>query len=197
MIHLTVPVSRGDVEALAVGDIVEMSGTIHTLRDEAHREALAYAARNEQLPFDIRDGVVFHCGPIMRKKGEDWELMAAGPTTSTRMNDLEPDFIRTFGPRIIIGKGGMSRPTVEAMSTNGCVYLATTGGAAVLAARGISSVSGVYWLGLGMPEAVWVLEASHFGPLTVAIDAHGNSLFEDVDKNVRATLTTLKKRMGI
>ncbi len=197
MKHLKVPLSREDVDSLKVGEVIELSGIVHTLRDEAHKEALEIHHRNEQLPFDLKNGVVFHCGPIMRRKGDEWELVAAGPTTSTRMNDMEPEFIASFGVRAIIGKGGMSHSTVDAMQKEGCVYLSTTGGTAVLAARGVRSVEGVHWLGLGMPEAVWVFDMNHFGPLIVSIDAHGNSLYDRVDAQVRDSLTNIKKRIGI
>ena len=94
----------------------------------------------EPLPFDLQGAAVYHCGPIMSKDGDGWKLVAAGPTTSSRMNSIEPAFIRAFGVRVLIGKGGMSKPTVEAMKKCGCVYLAFTGGAAVIAAQGIETV---------------------------------------------------------
>ncbi len=197
MRHLTAPLSREDVDSLKVGDVIELSGIVHTLRDEAHKKALEMHHRGEQLPFNMKNGVVFHCGPIMKRTGDEWELVVAGPTTSTRMNDVEPEFIESFGIRAIIGKGGMSHPTVAAMQKGGCVYLSTTGGAAVLAARGIRSVEGAHWLGLGMPEAVWVFDTNHFGPLIVSIDAHGNSLYDRVDAQVRESLTNIKRRIGI
>ena len=166
MKHLKVPLDRAAVESLKLGEVIELSGTVHTLRDEAHKEALEIHHRSEPLPFDLANGVVFHCGPIMKRKGDEWELVAA-------------------------------EPPVGVMRREGCVYLSTTGGAAVLAARGISAVHGVHWLGLGMPEAVWVFEMNHFGPLIVSIDAHGNSLYDRVDADVRESLTNIKKRIGI
>ena len=99
--------------------------------------------------------------------------------------------------RAVIGKGGMSKPTVEAMEECGCVYLAFTGGAAVIGAQGIKGVAAVNWLDLGMPEAVWHLEAEGFGPLIVAIDAHGRSLYDDVDKTVSANVRQIKKDLGL
>ena len=113
------------------------------------------------------------------------------------MNNLEPQFLRTFKARAIIGKGGMSRPTVDTMQEVGAVYLAITGGAAVVAARGVSEVKGVHWYELGMPEALWVLEGADFGPMTVAIDAHGNSLFEAVDKDVERNAAAIRTQLGI
>jgi fumarate hydratase subunit beta len=91
----------------------------------------------------------------------------------------------------------MSQPTVDAMKTYGCVYLAITGGAAVLAAQGIKSVSGVEWFELGMPEAIWILNTENFGPLTVAMDAHGNSLYAEVNAKVKENEKKARQRLGL
>ncbi len=197
MKHFTLPLSNEDVRGLKTGDIIELSGTIYTARDEAHMRALEHDTRGQILPFDLTGSSIFHCGPIMREKEGLWELVAAGPTTSSRMNGLEPELIKRFEVRAIIGKGGMSQPTIDTMKEYGCVYLAITGGAAVLAAKGIKEVKGVHWLDLGMPEAVWVLEADHFGPLTVAIDTNGDSLYKKVEEHVHEMLPHIKKKMGI
>jgi fumarate hydratase subunit beta len=113
------------------------------------------------------------------------------------MNSLEPQFIEKFRPGAIIGKGGMSQPTVDAMKRFGAVYLAITGGAAVLAAKGIKRVEGVEWFELGMPEAIWILNAENFGPLTVAIDASGNSLFADVNVKVKENEKKARAKLGL
>jgi fumarate hydratase subunit beta len=196
--HLTLPLDEATVRGLGLGDTVHISGTFVTARDEAHIHALEKAEKGEQLPFDFNGAAVFHCGPIMRDLGDGkWQIVAAGPTTSSRMNNLEPQFLRRFNARAIIGKGGMSRPTVDAMQVVGAVYLAITGGAAVVAARGVSEVKGVHWLDLGMPEALWVLEGNDFGPMTVAIDAHGNSLFEAIDADVERNLPSIRQKLGL
>ena len=196
--HLTLPLDEATVRGLGLGDTVYFNGTFVTARDEAHIHALEKAEKGEPLPFDLDGAAVFHCGPIMRDLGDGrWEIVAAGPTTSSRMNNLEPQFLRRFNVRAIIGKGGMSRPTVDAMKEMGAVYLAITGGAAVVAARGVSEVKGVHWLEMGMPEAMWVLEGDDFGPMTVAIDAHGNSLFEAIDAEVERNVVGIKQRLGL
>ncbi len=196
--HLQLPLDEATVRGLGLGDTVYISGTFVTARDEAHIHALEHAERGDPLPFDFEGAAVFHCGPIMRDLGDGkWQIVAAGPTTSSRMNNLEPQFLRTFNARAIIGKGGMSRPTVDALQEVGAVYLAITGGAAVVAAQGVSEVKGVHWLELGMPEALWVLEGDDFGPMTVAIDAHGNSLFEAVDAEVERNVVGIKDRLGL
>ena len=189
MKHLNIPLSENDIKGLALGEEVCLSGPAYTARDEAHMRALEMAHEGLELPFKIKDRAIFHCGPIVEKDGSGWRLIAAGPTTSARMNELEPEFIRRFRPRAIIGKGGMSGLTLEAMKECGCVYLAFTGGAAVVAAKGVKSVTNVHWLDLGMPEAVWEFELADFGPTTVAMDARGHSLYsslaEEIQKNVR------------
>lgn len=196
-VKLTIPLSEDDVRNLKLGDSVYLSGTMYTGRDEVHIRALEYLEEGKEIPVDFKDMAIFHCGPIMKKENEHWSVVAAGPTTSTRMNSLEPQFIENFGVRAVIGKGGMSRLTIEAMERFGCVYLAITGGAAILAANGMKEVKGVEWFDMGMPEAIWIVETENFGPLTVAIDAHGNSLFEGVEKEVERNLPAVRSKLGL
>lgn len=195
--RLTTPLTEATVRSLKVGDIVHLDGIIYTGRDEVHLRALEHLGEGKELPVDLRGAVLFHCGPIVVEQEGGWRLLAAGPTTSARMNSLEPGFIDAFGIRGIIGKGGMSAPTVRAMQEHGCVYLAITGGAAVLAARGIRRVVGVEWLDLGVPEAMWILEFENLGPLTVAIDAHGRSLYEGIAKRAEERVPEIRKRLGL
>lgn len=195
--HLTVPLSEEDVRSLNVGDIVYLDGIVYTGRDEVHIHALEYAKEGKEIPVDFKDGVIFHCGPIMKKDGDKWVTVAAGPTTSSRMNSLEPEFIEKFGVRGVIGKGGMSAPTVDAMKKFGAVYFAITGGAAVSIAKGVEDVLGVEWLELGMPEAIWILKTNNLGPLIVGIDAKGNSLFAGVDEKVKKNIPRVKEKLGI
>jgi len=177
------PLSEGEARSLKVGEIVTLSGEILTARDEAHIRALEWRREGKDLPFKVEDLALYHCGPIMRRDG-GWKVVAAGPTTSARMNTLEPDFIRAFKPRLVIGKGGMSTDTLDAMMEVGCAYLAFTGGAAVVAAEALPEVLGVDWEDLGMPEAVWHLRAERLGPMVVAMDSHGRSIFHEVESMV-------------
>lgn len=178
--RLSTPVSEETVKKLEVNDTVYLSGTIVTMRDAAHRRALDFHKQGKQLPINLEGLAVFHCGPLMKKEDDGWRVVAAGPTTSMRMDLFEGDFIKNFRVRVVVGKGGMGKKTVDAMKKYGAVYGAFTGGAGVLAAKAIKQVKGVEWSDLGMPEAMWILEVEDFGPLTVAIDAHGNNLFETV-----------------
>ncbi len=122
---------------------------------------------------------------------EEWEIIAAGPTTSARMEDTTPEVIEKLRIRAIIGKGGMGILTREAMRKYGCVYFSMTGGAAVLAATCIKAVKAVYWEDLGMAEAVWHLLIEDFGPLVVSIDANGNSLYEEIEEEARRKVLAL------
>ena len=182
--NLKTPISEPEIRRLSANDIVFVSGTVITARDQAHKRALEFAKQGKRLPVDFEGLVVFHCGPVIQKQGEDWVAIAAGPTTSTRMEIYEAEFIERFRPSIIVGKGGMGKRTAESMKKFGAVYCAFTGGAAVIAASSIKRVKCVEWLDLGMPEATWVLEVENFGPLVVAIDSFGNNLFADVSSTV-------------
>jgi len=197
MKSLDMPLSEHDVRLLHLGESIVLSGRMFTARDEAHMHLLEMKEEGEEVPVDLNGSAVFHCGPIMRKSGDGWTVVAAGPTTSSRMSKLEPAFIEAFGVRAIIGKGGMSRETVDAMKELGCVYLALTGGAAVIAAKGIERVNGVHMPELGMAESMWDLQVRNFGPLTVAIDAHGNSLYEEIGSRGKSKLPFIKGKLGI
>ena len=191
------PISEADVRKLKVNDVLYVTGTIVTARDQAHRRALEYFKEGKSLPLNLEGLAVFHCGPVMSKEGDKWIAIAAGPTTSTRMDLFEDEFIKNFKVRVVIGKGGMGKKTTDAMEKYGAIYGAFTGGAAILAAKAIKTVKSVEWLDLGMPEAMWVFEAEEFGPLAVAIDSHGNNLFTDVQKTVEANKQKIYQKLGI
>jgi len=158
---------------------------------------LEYFKEGKSLPLNLEGLAVFHCGPVVAKQGEKWIAVAAGPTTSTRMDIFEDEFIKNFKVRVVIGKGGMGKKTTDAMQKYGVVYGAFTGGAAVLAARAIKNVRGVEWFDLGVPEAMWIFEVEEFGPLAVAIDSHGNNLFTDVQKTVEESKQKIYQKLGI
>ena len=188
---LTTPVEEEEIRALHVGDIVYLNGDVYTARDKAHQRIIAYESTGAEKEIPIENGaILYHCGPLMKKSNDAWEIIAAGPTTSARMNATTPEIIEKLQIRGIIGKGGMDSETSAAMQKYGCAYFAMTGGAAISAATGIKAVKAVYWIDLGIAEAVWHLYVANFGPLVVSIDAHGENLYEiiteEARKNVRA-----------
>jgi fumarate hydratase subunit beta len=191
------PISEEDVRKLKVNDVLYVTGTIVTARDAAHKKALELFKQGKQLPINLEGAAVFHCGPIVKKEGDKWVVVAAGPTTSTRMDQFEDEFIGAFKVRVVIGKGGMGKRTTDAMQKYGAVYGAFTGGAGVLAAKAIKNVKMVEWLQeLGMPEALWVFEVEEFGPLSIAIDSHGNNVFEDVKKKAEESRMKIYEKLG-
>ncbi len=162
-VHLKTPLSR-EVLDLRAGDQVTLSGTVYTARDEAHLRMM-----EDGIPFDPEGAAVYHCGPVISGS----RIIAAGPTTSARLNRLT-GFLLDAGVRALIGKGGMSSQVADQLSGRG-VYLALTGGCAVLAASRMT-LRGVYYEDLGMAEAIWIVELDRL-PLVVGIDSHGGDLF--------------------
>ena len=197
---LSLPLQEVDTLKLRVGDVIYVSGTLFMARDEAHHRALDLAKQGKSLPIPTEGLGVFHCGPVVKQSSSGiWKVMAAGPTTSSRMNIFEPEFIEKFGIRLVIGKGGMDDRTLEALRKFKAVYCAFTGGAGVLATRGIrnSEMKEVHWLDLGTPEALWVFEADSFGPLIVAMDAFGGSLYNQVREQARNNIKNIEKKLGL
>ncbi len=162
--QLTTPLGT-EVLDLHAGDHVELSGMVYTARDEAHLRMM-----EDGIPFDPQGAAIYHCGPVIH----DNRIIAAGPTTSARMNELS-GFLLDRGVRALIGKGGMGKIVRNQLSGRG-IYLAFTGGCAALASSHMK-LRGVFFEELGMAEAIWAIELDHF-PLVVAIDAHGNDIFE-------------------
>jgi fumarate hydratase subunit beta len=194
---LTTPISEEDIRKLKVNDVLYLSGTMITARDAAHKKILELFQQGKPIPVDLQGLAVFHCGPIMKKENDKWVVVAAGPTTSTRMDQFEDEIIKDFKVRVVIGKGGMGKRTTDAMHKYGAVYGAFTGGAAVLAAKGVKSVKTVEWLqDLGMPEALWVFEVEELGPLIVAIDSHGSNLFEEVGRKAEESRAKIYASLG-
>ena len=195
--HLKTPLSDEDVSKLRVGDIVYVTGIMVTARDEAHKKILEVIESGEKLPIDLKGLVLYHCGPVVRKKEDgSWEVVAAGPTTSMRMESVEAEFIEKTGVKMIVGKGGMGQRTTEAMKKHKAVYAVFTGGAGALAADRIKRVVDVYWLDeLGIPEAVWVFEVEEFGPLVVTIDTTGENYYEEKMKEVRMKAEKIKEEL--
>lgn len=174
--HVSLPLSPEIRKKLQINDVLYVTGTIFTARDSAHLKMRGM--KPTELPFDPSTMGLYHCGPLMKKENGNWIAVSAGPTTSSRMEDTEDILLDRYGFHLIIGKGGMGDRTSKALKKTGSVYAAFPGGAGVFAAEKIKKVSEVYWLEeLGMPEAVWVLEVHELGPLVVAMDSFGQSLY--------------------
>jgi fumarate hydratase class I len=184
-VALSTPLDEQTVRSLKVGDVVLISGRAYTGRDAVHHHLVGHAP-----PVDLRDGVIYHCGPVVAKEGDAWRVTAAGPTTSIREEPYQADIIRKYGVRAVIGKGGMGGKTLAALQESGAVYLNAIGGAAQFYARCIDRVEGVSLLKFGTPEAMWHLQLRAF-PAIVTMDAHGNSLHRDIEAESGVGLETL------
>ncbi|WNS46935.1 fumarate hydratase [Paenibacillus sp. MMS20-IR301] len=186
-IRLTTPISEEDIRSLRVGDVVILSGEMHTGRDALHKYLMDHEA-----PVDLNGAVIYHCGPVMLKDEDGWHVKAAGPTTSIREEPYQGDIIKKFGIRAVIGKGGMGPKTLKALGEHGGVYLNAIGGAAQYYAECIKKVNSVDFMEFGIPEAMWHLQVDGFAAI-VTMDAHGNSLHADVEKDSAARLAQFKE----
>lgn len=193
---LNTPLSEEETRKLRVGDTLYISGKMFTARDECHLKMLEMKKNNERVPFNPEEMALFHCGPVVQKKNGHWEIVSAGPTTSIRMEIFEDEFLKAFGTRIIIGKGGMGDKTLKALEKEGSVYTHYTGGAGALASNAIKEVENVYFLDeLGIPEAAWILRIEEFGPLTVTMDANGNSIYHSLNKKVQENMKEIHRKI--
>jgi len=185
-VTLTAPIDEATIRSLKVGDVVRVSGRAYTGRDAVHHHLASH-----EPPVDLRGGVIYHCGPVVAKQPDGgWKVTAAGPTTSIREEPYQADIIGKYGIRVVMGKGGMGAKTLAGLKQHGAVYLNAIGGAAQYYARCIDRVDGVSLMEFGTPEAMWHLNLKDF-PAIVTMDAHGNSLHQDVEQASGAKLAEL------
>ncbi|HEY6100320.1 MAG TPA: FumA C-terminus/TtdB family hydratase beta subunit [Anaeromyxobacter sp.] len=173
---LTLPLDARAVRALRVGDDVLVSGRVLTARDAAHRHLVR--AVDPTVKALANGCAIYHCGPVVAQDPStgEWRFVAAGPTTSLRMEPYQAEVVGAYGVRAVIGKGGMGPRTLAALREHGAVYLHAVGGLAVTLARRVVAVRGVHLLDeLGVTEAIWNVEVKDF-PAVVTMDAHGESL---------------------
>jgi fumarate hydratase class I len=185
IVNLKTPLSEADVRNLKAGDIVLLSGTVFTGRDAVHK----YLFKGGDLPV-LNNGVIYHCGPVVLESGDQYRVVAAGPTTSIREEPYQADIIARYGIKAVIGKGGMGEKTRLACKEHGCVYLHAIGGAAQIYAQCVERVRNVYLKEFGSPEAVWEFDVTHF-PAVVTIDAHGRSLHAEIGDDSKSRLQTV------
>ena len=185
-INLATPIPKGEVLRLDVGDVVYISGVVYTARDMAHLRLKKLWRNKESLPEDFNGGVIFHAGPVVKKEDGTWKIWVIGPTTSARMEPYA-EMVGELGVRAIVGKGGMGENTIHSLAKYDGVYLLAAPGCGVVHAEAVKRILRVHWLEeLGVPEAIWVLEVSNWGPLVVGMDAHGRSIFKAIAEKATA-----------
>lgn len=184
------PFAKAAIAELKAGDQVRISGVVYTGRDRLH----AYLHKGGQSPVNLRDGAIFHCGPVVVQQAGGWVVKAAGPTTSIREEPFMAGIIQKHGVRVIIGKGGMGRNTRRACRENCCVYVQAVGGAAGMLAGKVERVRAVHMMQeFGSAEAMWELVVRDL-PGVVTMDSHGNSLHDKVLRSSGRALKALLKR---
>jgi fumarate hydratase subunit beta len=203
MKNLVLPLADETIRDLHVGDPVSLSGVMLTGRDAAHKWMVETFIKKTRQPSAedlqvyeaikplFKGGAIYHCGPVVAGlETKAYRFVAAGPTTSTREEPYQGDVMRHFNLKVVIGKGGMGKKTLEACKEVPGVYIHAIGGAASLIAQTVVKVRGVYKLDFGVPEALWVIEVKDF-PAVVTMDAHGASLHADIEAQSKAKLDEL------
>ena len=189
-LKLNVPGDNRRVADVRAGDVLYVTGDIAIARDQAHKRLL-----HTFVP-DLVGLPIFHCGPIARQLGDEWKIVAGGPTTSTRMDALTAPILEKYKTKIIIGKGGLGEAGKNGLATFGAVYSEFTGGASALAVSKIVRVKKRLLEELGPTELVWIWEVKEFGPLLVTQDHQGNDLKKIVTNQANQRLEQIVKTYG-
>ena len=190
--RLTFPSTEEAIRELRAGDIVTVDGHIIGIRD---RTQIRIFDQGVAPPWDLTGAFLLHTAPGVRKREDGgYDPICIGTTTSARMVRFTEALGRDHGVRAICGKGGLPDEAIEPMQRLGMVYFAIVGGAAALETTQIEEIEEVAWEEL-MPECLWKFRVKDFGPLTVGIDSHGNSLFHDVQERATAKLEELYERL--
>jgi fumarate hydratase subunit beta len=193
---LKLPMSRDTAAGLKLGDMVVLEGPIvMTAGIPTHRRILDGIRNGEAPPIDLRHAAFFHLGSYSRESRAGLEVLYMNPTTSTRFNAMMPEIIRHYELRCVGGKGGLDSACAEALRDVGGVYLSFLGGGAPLHSASIKMIVKVAWEDLISHYRLVAMEVSGLGPLTVAIDAHGNSLYDQLSESALSRREEIVARM--
>jgi L(+)-tartrate dehydratase beta subunit len=189
---LTFPITDpAEILKLRAGDEVTVQGRIIGIRD---RTQIRIFDQGVEPPMDLNGAFLLHTAPNVRKLADgSYEKICIGTTTSARMVRFTEPLGSRYGVRAICGKGGFPDQAIAPMQQLGMVYLAIVGGAAALETTQIEAIEEVAWEDL-MPECLWKFRVKDFGPLTVGIDAHGNSLYHDIQTQAQTKLEEIIAR---
>lgn len=174
IIHIKTPLTDESIVRLRIGDRVLLSGLIYTARDAAHKRLVELIDQDKELPFDVRNQIIYYVGPSPAQPGRP--VGSCGPTSSYRMDVYTPRLLEK-GLKATIGKGNRSDAVIEAMKQYKAVYFAATGGAAALLAKRVKKAEVIAYTDLGA-EAIMRFEVENF-PVVVANDIYGNDLFRE------------------
>lgn len=171
--HISTPITAEVTRNFHAGDYVYISGTVYVARDAAHKRFMEVLDRGEELPFPIKDAVIYYMGPSPARSGRP--IGSAGPTTASRMDKYAPRLL-DLGQKAMVGKGKRTQEVIDAIVRNQAVYFAAVGGAGALLSKCIKKSELVCYGDLGA-EAVLKLEVENF-PVIVVVDREGNDLYK-------------------
>lgn len=184
--RLQLPASEAAVRALRAGDLVMLDGEVVLCAGmTTHQRVHAATLKGEPLPIDLRGAALLHLGSFNEEVDGSFRLRYLNPTTSTRFNDFMPAIIGHHGLRVVGGKGGLDARSVQALQASGGIYLSFLGGGATLLSRAVREVLAVEWNDLVPHYRLVKLRVEGLGPATVGIDAHGTSLYQQLEEQAR------------
>jgi fumarate hydratase subunit beta len=198
-VYLHTPLSEEDIRELQLDDVVYVTGEAYTMLFPDHYTRVIDSIKaGKPLPVDFKDGMIYNTGTIYQKGNDgNYKLYALGATTSSKFNAYTPEFIELTGIRAIIGKGGMDNVTLATMQKNGCVYLAIVGGCSAVYTP-TAELETDYWPELTLVDNQRLkLRMNQFGPLFVAMDAHGNSIYEQCANSLNENLPAIYRKLGV
>ena len=193
------PISEDQARALRVDDTVTIEGTLFGIRDA---NQIALFDKGRKTRFDMRGHAAIHTAPNVRKVAASpanptgYEPICVGTTTSARMERFTRPLMAELGVKLIIGKGGLAQGSLGAFAELGGAYLAIIGGTAALETTWIEAIEDVDLDDLN-PESLWKFRVKGFGPLLVAMDSHGGSLYDEVDRKARARRENTVAKLGV
>jgi fumarate hydratase subunit beta len=194
--NLPLPLTEAAVRELVAGDMVTLNGDITiTAGLPTHGRIVDYMRAGRPLPIDITGDTLFHLGSYSQESDGRFDVLYMNPTTSTRFNAIMPELIRHYRLRAVGGKGGLDAACAAAMKEVGCVYLSFLGGGCPLLSDAIKSVVAVAWDDLIAHYRLVRLNVADLGPLVVAIDSHGGSLYDQIAESAAERLPAIMARL--
>jgi len=194
---LDLPITPEVARSLKLGDMVYLRGeAVVTAGFPTHQRLAACIDNGEPPPVEFAGKAFLHLGVMSEERDGALQALYVNPTTSTRFNAFMPKIISQLGLTVAAGKGGLDEASVATMRAEGCVYLSMLGGGAPLLTDGIAEVIEAGWPDLIAQFRLTRLRLDMFGPLTVAIDAHGNSRYAELTESARAKLPEIMEMLA-
>jgi L(+)-tartrate dehydratase beta subunit len=196
---LTMPISEAQARALRVDDTVTLHGTLYGIRDATQ---IHMFDRGRRTRFDMAGHTVIHTAPNVKRVEKSstnpagYAPVCVGTTTSDRMERFTRPLMQQYGVRLVIGKGGLRDDSLNSFAEMGGAYLAIIGGTAALETTWIEAIEDVDLDDLN-PESLWKFRVNGFGPLLVAMDSHGASLYSDIRTAAQQRRAEALKRLGV